>query len=480
MSKKKRPNVIMIVADQWRWDSIGYSGNTAVQTPRIDELVEDGVGFSNAYAQNPVCVPSRNSFLSGRYPHTLGHRTMHYLADESEPNILRTIKEAGYHVYWGGRNDVLKVDQDFSNYADIRSDKFEKHMKENMKNVAKGLETPNNYSHFHGIEDKVHHADVDQIYDAINYLQTNSYEDDPFCMYLALSLPHPPYIVDQEWYDKISFDDIEEAVRLTDEELQLKPSILQGIRKNQEIYKWTDEELKKIKHVYYAMGSKLDYYIGELLDTVKEKDLYDDTIIIFFSDHGDYTGDYEIAEKNQNTFEDMLTRVPLVIKPALNYSKVEPRISDALVELIDIQATLLDYLDINPEYTHFGKSLKSVLEGDNEHRDVVFSEGGRLKGENHAMDAGHNQSNPYWARTIEQEKMPEHTKAMMIRDKNYKYVYRLYEEDEFYDLENDPRERKNQINNPMFEEEIAGFQMRMLKHFFETADVVPFTRDERF
>src|SRR5699024_8541210 len=131
--------------------------------------------------------------------------------------------------------------------------------------------------------------------------------------------------------------------------------------------------------------------------------------------------------------------------------------------------------------THFGKSLKPILEGKDEHRDVVFSEGGRLEQEgSYAMDAGHTPENPYWARTTEQEKMPQHTKAMMIRDHEFKYVYRLYEDDEFYDLINDPDERMNEIHNEKYADKIDFFKQRMLRHFFETSDVVPHERDPRF
>ncbi|ENH96842.1 Sulfatase [Gracilibacillus halophilus YIM-C55.5] len=483
----EKPNVVMIVADQWRSDSIGYTGNSSVKTPNIDQLAEEGVGFSNAYCQNPVCVPSRNSFLTGWYPHTKGFRTMHYLMDDEQPNILKTMKQSGYHVYWGGRSDFLKVEGDDYKYCSTREDKYSEFFKKYMEEMKQNKKTDQpkrevkevDYSHYGGVTEDINNIDGQQIHSAIDFINGDAYGDDPFCVYLALSLPHPPYEIEQEWFDQINAEDIPESIRLTPEELEQKPSILQGIRENQKLYNWSDEQLKKMKHVYYAMGTKLDQYIGELLDTLKAKDLYDDTIIVFFSDHGDYTGDYEIAEKNQNTFEDMLTRVPLVIKPSQDMT-FEPRKTDALVELIDIQATLYDLLDIQPDHTHFGKSLRHVLNGEDDHRDVVFSEGGRLEGETHAMDAGHSPDTVYWARTTEQEKMPHHTKAMMIRDDEYKYVYRLYEEDEFYCVANDPYERKNLINEKKYQNKIQTFQSRMLRHFFETGDVVPHKRDSRF
>ncbi len=94
----ERPNILWFVADQMRWDSMAHAGNPAAVTPNLDALAQEGVSFDSAYCQNPVCVPSRCSFLTGLYPHTLGHRTMHFMMRKEDPNILKTMKEAGYEV----------------------------------------------------------------------------------------------------------------------------------------------------------------------------------------------------------------------------------------------------------------------------------------------------------------------------------------------------------------------------------------------
>ena len=88
----KKENIFLFVADQMRSDSLHHLGNEASITPNLDQLLEDGISYENAYCQNPVCVPSRCSFLTGLYPHTTGHRTMHYLQKEYEPNILKEMK----------------------------------------------------------------------------------------------------------------------------------------------------------------------------------------------------------------------------------------------------------------------------------------------------------------------------------------------------------------------------------------------------
>ena len=478
-----KPNILFIIADQFRADSIGYNGCEAAVTPNVDQLAKEGVGFSNAYCQNPVCVPSRSSFMTGWYPHTNGFRTMHHLMKDDKPNLLKNLKDEGYNVYWGGRNDFLHLDVDPMGYCSYRSDKSLEMMRQyrQKKQNSTDENTPKerDYSHYKGVGTKPFDFDTEQVKDAVEYIKNRPEQDKPLVMYLALSLPHPPYIVDQKYYDMIDPTKISPPIRLTEEELSKKPSMLQGIRKNQELYKWSDEQLMEMKRVYYAMGTKIDALVGDLVNTLKDKGIYDDTMIVFVSDHGDYTGDFEIAEKSQNNFEDFLSNVPMVIKPHKEVN-VKPRVTDALAELIDVQATFYDMLNIKPNHTHFGKSLIPVLEGEDFHKDAVFCEGGRLEGEDHCMDAGHSPDNEYWARTVEQTQIPQHTKATMIRSGDFKYVRRLYEADELYDLVKDPLERNNVINEPQYKEIIAELKEKMLTHYQATCDVVPHRYDKRF
>lgn len=490
-----KENIIMYVADQWRSDSISLNGNRATVTPNLESLAADGINFSNAFCQNPVCVPSRNSFLSGLYPHTTGHRTMHFLADAEKPNLLKTMKENGYEVYWGGRNDFLRNDVEQALYCDVRHNPFS-NMMQAMKSgegekfkIDKVLEKEwrqkegYEYSHFRGIDERIVMGDLDHelIRGGIDYINTKT-NDKPFFMYLAGVLPHPPYGTTPELIKNIDLTKIDKPIRLTAEELSKKPSIMRGIRENQKAYKLTDQELIELKAVYYAMGTELDRYIGELMTSLKENGLYDNTTFIFLSDHGDYTGDYEICEKNQNTFEDALTNIPLIIKPAKKHD-VKTRTTDALVELVDIQATIYDLAEIEYQEVQFGRSLKSIIKGDvDEHREFVHCEGGRTELDgSYAHDAGHTKESEYWARTIEQTQMPKHTKAIMTRSQNYKYVYRLYEEDEFYDLKMDKQERNNIItsNQRKYDNIIMEHKMATLEHMVYTSDFVPNRHDKR-
>lgn len=94
----KKPDIVLFTADGMRLDSLACMGNRAAWTPHMDALVKEGVAFRNAYCQNPSVVAGRCSVMSGLYPHTTGHRSMHYLLRPDEPNLLRIMKDAGYEV----------------------------------------------------------------------------------------------------------------------------------------------------------------------------------------------------------------------------------------------------------------------------------------------------------------------------------------------------------------------------------------------
>ena len=102
-------NILFLMTDQQRNDHVGWHPASTIPTPNLDRLVrEDAVSFSSAFCQNTVCTPSRCSFMTGWYPHVRGHRTMHHMLhpEHGEPNLLKILKENGYFVWWGGKNDL--------------------------------------------------------------------------------------------------------------------------------------------------------------------------------------------------------------------------------------------------------------------------------------------------------------------------------------------------------------------------------------
>ncbi|CUH96774.1 hypothetical protein P22_2885 [Propionispora sp. 2/2-37] len=486
----KRPNMVIFVADQMRADALGHLGNRAAITPNLDKVAQtDGVSFRNAYCQNNVCVPSRCSFLTGWYPHTRGHRTMHYLLEKDDPMLLKTLKQEGYHVLWLGRNDVIPADRPLDEYCHEYYQGYEgrtgfQHF--SNKEWEEGYRgKPGNdtyYSFFAGKGEKDNafvQYDWNCVNKALEFIK-NWPEDSeiPFCIYITLIFPHPPYVCEDPWFSSIDRTLIED-IRPAPAEWSGKPSMLKSIYEKQGLCSWSEKRLKELRATYHAMVSRLDHHYGLVMAALKERKLYDDTAVFMFSDHGDYTGDYGIVEKTQNTFENPVCNVPFIIKPSSRV-KVQPRVSDALVELVDLCATIADMAGFELPYTQFGKSIVPVLAGQEQHRDAVFAEGGRIHGEYQATEAGHGPESQYWPKISTQcSEGPEHTKAVMVRVGQYKYVERLYEKSELYDLASDPYELNNLIDSPQHKEIILSMRERILKFYMETTDFVPSKRDKR-
>ena len=509
-----KPHIILFNPDQWRGDALGHLGHPAVQTPNIDALVaEQAVSFRHAFAQATVCTPSRCSFMTGWYPHVRGHRTMHHMlnANLGEPNLLKVLRDNGYFVWWGGKNDLVPGQLGFEEHCDA-------YFRPSQEDYRRWGEAPragshggslawrgepdgdNFYSFFKGRLDvpsrgpnsesgesgKWFDGDWAMVYGAIDFLKRYRGEQ-PLCLFLPLGYPHPPYCVEEPWYSLTNRDAVPPRHRF--QTWEDKPSLLAGIRDRQGLTGWSEARWRELRATYYGMCSRVDHQFGLLLAALRQTGLYDDAAVFLFSDHGDFTGDYGLVEKTQNTFQDCLSRVPFVVKPPAAMAAT-PGVRDQLVELVDLPATIYDLAGAGCGYWHFGRSLLPPLGNANiPHRDAVFCEGGRLAGETQASER------ESWARggalglyaprielQVQEAKRGEplpHTKAAMCRTSRYKYIRRAFETDEFYDLAEDPGETRNKIAEPNCQAQIAALRERMLSWYMETCDVVPLTTDQR-
>lgn len=485
----KRPHIIIFNPDQWRGDVMGHLGNPAAVTPNLDRIIEhDAVSFRHAFCQNPVCTPSRCSFMTGWYPHVRGHRTMFHMLRTDEPVLLKYLKDNGYFVWWGGKNDLAPRQDGFADYCDVKYEASGE-LRPNLHSADEWRGDPagdNYYSFFAGKletgdEELYYDNDWAMVHGAVDLIQ-EAPADQPLCIYLPLSYPHPPYGVEEPWFSQIDRDLI--PTRVPTPDWEKKPSLVAGIYQRQGLQNWSEERFNELRAVYYGMCARVDAQFGLVARALKEKGIYDDSAIFFFSDHGDFTGDYGLVEKTQNTFEDCLTRVPLIVKPPAD-QPIRPGIRDQLVELIDFTATAYEWAGIEPDYDHFGRSLSPLIQGaDAEHRDAVFCEGGRLIGEEQAMEKDspsfYDPAGLYWPRVqLQGSEDGEHSKATMCRTRDFKYVRRLYESDELYDLRRDPSELQNRIDDPAYAAVLSELRERMLTWYQTTCDVVPYKTDVR-
>ena len=411
------------------------------------------------------------------------------------------MKNEGYEVIWIGRNDLIPAHQSKEMYCDQYYDGKHLYDTKNFKSENKPSKHPKSdplkndktydeigyYSHFIGkIDDEKAHKPMKTgndwicIESALKYIDEYSKRksEKPFFLYITLTFPHPPYMCEEPWFSSI---DRQLCKKRLPSALNLdKPSMLKEICRKQNLRDWGDENFIEVRATYLAMVSRFDYQFGLIKQKLKEKNLYDESSIFVFSDHGDYTGDYDVVEKAQNCFEDCITKVPLIMKPASTF-QYKAGIKDDLVELVDLVATIEDMACIKTDYIHFGESLLPLINEGLRQKKCAFCEGGRIHGEYWAMEKGHSRDSEYWPRLSTQcSENGEHTKAVMIRMGNLKYVYRLYEKDELYDLDLDPNELNNLIEDSKYEKQCIEMKNQMLTWFLKTGDIVPNRKDPRY
>lgn len=501
-----RPNIILFNPDQWRGDVLGHLGNPAAHTPNLDRLAaSDAVSFSQAFCQNPVCMPSRCSFLTGVYPHTWGKRTFTQSLhpERGEPNLLKELKDSGYFVWWSGKNDVIagQAPQAATQSCDVRFVPTDadyarfgyKKMPRYRYDWRGGPESDTFFSFYVGkydTEGQEIYSDRDwiDVFAAVELIK-NWKEDRPFCLFMALEMPHPDYGVEDPWFSLIDRRKIPERIRDLPEGA---PIAIRKMREVQNMGTWSEERWRELRATYYGMCARVDHQLGLIIDALKQTGQYDNTALFCFSDHGDYTGDYGLVQKNFVGMEDALTRVPLLIKPPAS-APAKPRVSDALVELIDMTETVYAYAGINPSYRRFGRDLSSVVSGETDHsRDLVFCESGYSKDQPECQSLTMQEMllerdewdevGPYWPHQHLyplEDPVTHMGKVTMVRDDRYKLVLRLYEPDSFFDLQSDPGELRNLIDVAAFKPEIARLREAFTRWLWETDSTVPFQRDTR-
>ncbi len=482
----KKPNIVIFNPDSYRGDVLHHLGNAGAVTPNLDHIIrEGGVSYANAFAQNPACTPSRCSFMTGWYPHVHGHRSMRYMLQKHEPNLFYVLGRENYHIWWGGKNDLFAVEnkEDYLRYCDTKYQP-EKPYKEYYLPPEISPHDPRHSVFYRGVMpkqgngEKVADRDYNNTLGAVDFISSYSAEY-PFCVYLPLTWPHPAYKVEEDFYNLIDPDKLSPRLPVPENDFRM----LDDLRKIYRSDEVSDDSWKEIKRIYYGMCAKIDFLFGKVVDALKEKGEYDNTLIIFLSDHGDFAGDYSLPEK-AGTFHDVLLRVPFIVKPPADVGP-QPGIRTHLTELIDMPATIYDLLDIEPGYDHMGRSLIDSIRGDNsEMREAVFAEHGSRKKENAYKNSEVFNRPPHDFYGLKFEVVLKYqdagTYGVSVRNHKYKYVRRPYLEwDELYDLQNDPGELHNVVNKTQYSEVVKKMENMLLDYFMTTADVLPHQQDIR-
>lgn len=474
-----RPNMVLFMPDQLRADAVGCFGSPIAQTPHLDSLAARGVRFDNAWSQHPVCGPSRVSIMTGWYPHVHGHRTIDNLLEHHEPNMLRILRDAGYYVaIAGNRGDVFapgvtEASTDFCGHLTAPS----------TDAVAAYFTSPHPEGHRlsramsfgrAGSGETVIDIDEAATRTAEQWLAEGAPTDQPWVLWVPLIYPHPPFIVDEPWFSMHDRSDMPEPIPAG--AAVGKASFMDEYRK---IYGWSDlttEDFAEIAAVYHGMVSRVDDQLGRVLAAVDAIGATDSTVVGFFTDHGEYLGDYGLVEKWPSGLDPSLLRNPLILAGA---GLPEGHVVEQPVEMIDLLPTLLDLAETEASHTHFGKSLLGVINDPSmEHRAFACAEGGFRISDNHLMEkVGRGIYEPKLR--LQREQPDKVGTALVIRTTSHTYVHRRYEADEFYDRIADPHETTNLLatgERPATADELQALLFGWLA---DTSDVVSWDANPR-
>ncbi|OPZ86092.1 MAG: Choline-sulfatase [bacterium ADurb.Bin429] len=465
------PNLILFMPETVRADAVfGPEGKCAF-TPHLDALITEGGAFPYTFSQSPFCAPSRCCLATGQYPHTGGYRAFSHLVQPHEWNAFRELREAGYYTVAFGKNDMLaqgavplsfdEVDlrvkpEDYGQYTDRRQ------------------EPKHRYSFYQGKrEGPCHDTDWACIESALQFLDET--HDRPFCLFLPLAFAHPTYVVEEPYYSLHDRASLPPPLPYRPED---KRRYVCHLHESHGLGELMEDDLREIRAVYYGMISRVDAQLGQIVSRLRERGLYENTALFYFSDHGDYTGDYGLTEKWNAAFEDAMLRVPLACRiPGFPATGVH----NGLVEIIDLYATIMDVAGIQPRHPHFGCSLMPALRGEEfTGRDAVFAEAGLREDENGRHLPPIPDDSIYALRRDLVLNVPGiNTRAAMARTERYKYVYCPGDRDELYDLRTDPGELMNRADDPALSAVRVVMKERLLRWLLETSDLLPYESDSR-
>ena len=476
-------NYVLFFPDELRAESLGCYGHPVTQTPNYDRVVREGTLFERNYTPHPVCAASRQALVTGWYPHVQGYRTLRYEIDVSKPNFFKYLREAGFKTCLSAKNHCF--DQEATQASFDRVVSFA-HSRDMWKDVAKDqadvqADKKYDYSMVHPpvpadkVEDIPDHKFVEA---GLQFIRDMSAEKSPFFMFFSTNYPHCPYTAPEEFYNMYDPDTLPPLRDLS--WLEGKPKLYDLIRQYRQSGQPDEWIYKKMNAIYLGMISYTDMLLGRIIDTLEKEGLFDDTTIIICSDHGDFAGDVGMPEKWPSAMDDMLTRVPLIIRrPGCTGGH---RVSE-LTQSFDIFPTVLDFEGIQIRHDQFGVSLRRQVEGAaGDPARVVYCEGGYDTREPHCFE-GTNvfpytilnfPGGDYYPKMQQQQKKPESVcRVVMQRDERYKLNVRTNGENEFYDMQEDPLEYKNLYNSPEHQTLINEKTKQMLTWLIHTSDVVP-------
>lgn len=470
-----RPNIVVVMTDQQRWDTLGVYGNEHIHTPNLDRLANGGALFEQAFVPIPLCVPSRASLFTGRYPNRGGIGTnAAFPLPAGTPNLASSLRDAGYRTMLVGKDHLFGSDglarcfdqvvrYDHSGRAlDDGGDEHEYAVRSSRHGrYDEWFIERDEHSADHSPTRRLTSAAIDAVRDASGAQQ-------PFFLWLSYPDPHPPYVV-AEPYGSLYRDKKLGVPASRPGELDQKPLRQRLSQQLMRMADYAPADLQRVREIYCGMVTFIDDEVGRFAASLDEEGLLEETIFVYMSDHGDYLGDHGMVRKSPAMY-DCLVRIPFFIRWP---GRIQPaRIRNTMMESVDIASTLLDLAGLPALPGDAGTSLTPLLLGQSDtHKDRVFGLYGvegdaatEASVESVDFDALLDQPHPWMGSLTMSGRMA------MVRTLEWKLVYYRGGDGELYDLRQDP----NELENRYRDNECSGVRdelMRSLVDFLlDTAD----------
>ena len=423
---KKRPNIIFLLTDDQRWDTMGCTGNPIIQTPHMDAMAKGGVRFTNAFVTTSICACSRASIFSGQWVsrHGIKDFATPFSPDALAQTYPMQLRRAGYRTgfigkYGVGAQKTLPVTE-YDYWKGFPGQGKYEHKDEN-----------GNYKHLTQIMGE----------QAIEFLQGCS-KDKPFCLSVSFKAPHVQdgdprqFIYDRAYKDLYKDTVIPVPEKAAPHYFEALPEFLRTseARRRWDIRFSTPEKFQESVKSYYRLIFGVDVVIGRIREQLKQLDFDDNTVLVLIGDNGFYLGEYGLAGKWFPHEESI--RVPLVVFDPRAGKKLRGRTLDQVALNVDIAPTILELAGVKPPEQMQGRGLVPLLKG----------------------------KKPKWRTEFFYEHPFEHktiAKTVALRTPDYKYArYTDYDYEELYDLKLDPDETINLAKDEKYKKTIESLRKR--------------------
>lgn len=435
-------NLLIITPDQLRYDFLGCYGHDSIGTQHIDRISNQGVRFENCYCAAPLCGPSRISFATSTYMGEHGHRNYWSTIEPKVPNLMTSLKNAGYRTGMFGKNHLFtyeKLPRVWDELDEICLGNYDDHPQYIHSFSAFTMEPDHRYN----ITERL-------TTETMEFMNKSS---QPFLAWINYQDPHPAYTCPEPYAGLFNPDDIDLPYNYRNFDKNTQPIRNEIWRIHSEMELCSDDDMRRAVAMYMGQIRYVDDNVGRVLAMLDETGLAENTIVVFFSDHGEFIGHLGMTHKGP-MFYDSLTRMAVLIRhPQKKWRGV---CYDGLVEQVDLAPTLLEELGVDIPPTMVGRSLKADLDNGVYHgRETILCEAGGGAPTCKEPIPGHKIKAPHSPTSF--------GPGAMIRQGDWKLSVYSDDRGELYNIKDDPEEINNLYDNPTYRELQEKLTLKLLK-----------------